>query len=388
MFKADFPAAKDVHNFDSAATGLLPNSVIDGVTEYWQNSCSNAGRSAYYRSLEITDFIDNARSEIASFFGAYSSELLFTPGATHSINWVALGCLNSKSDSILVTKADHHANILPWLNLQKKGVEIRLVNCDKFGRIDIDDFRAKVKGCKIAAFSGASNVTGAIQDIKTLTKIARDNGTLSLIDAAQLAPHKKINFKETGCDFMAIAGHKLLSPKGIGILLSRVESQNQIDPCILGGGGIEDINESDFSMKGYPLGFESGTPSVEGIIGLFHATKWYRDKNQDIVYQHEELLRNKIQKHFTDMGIEVINPKNSTPLITFNIEGLRPHIIASKLDRFGRVLVRSGHMCAIPFTRTVHKKRNGFIRVSIGPWNNNDDVETLVTTMRRILDEN
>ncbi|MEZ4812851.1 MAG: aminotransferase class V-fold PLP-dependent enzyme [Caldisericia bacterium] len=389
MFKADFPSAKDVHNFDSAATGLLPNSVINGVTNYWQNSCSNAGRSAYFRSLEITDFIDNTRASVANYFGAEASELLFTPGATHSINWVAHGLDVSENDSILITKTDHHANILPWLNLQKKGIKIRWVNCNEFGRIDIDDFRDKIKGCKIAAFSGASNVSGAIQDIKTLVKIAKENGSLSLVDAATTRPtQKNIDFKNRAVILWRLLVIKSCLQRELGFSFPRAESQKRLNPCIIGGGGIEDIDGSDFSMREYPSGFESGTPSVEGIIGLFHAIKWYKDKKQDEVFSHEEKIRSKIQKHFADMGIETINPENSTPLVTFNIEGLRPHIIASKLDRLGNVLVRSGHMCAIPFTRTIRKQKAGFVRVSVGPWNDDNDVKALVGTIRKILDEN
>ncbi len=382
----DFPSASGVHNLDSAATGLLPKSVIDTVNEYHKDSCLNAGRSAYLSSIEITDRIESSREDIAHYLGTKPDNLAFTPGATHSISWVASGLKLCSDDTVLITKADHHANILPWLRLRNHlGVKIRWVECDKQGYIDVDDFKNKVRGCSIASFSGASNVTGAIQPLKELVSIARDEDSLTLIDAAQLAPHANIDFDEIDCDFMACSGHKMLSPKGVGVLLASGKVHNTIDPIVVGGGSIADVRLDGYEMKPFPVGFESGTQSIEGILGLAKAVQWYNRNDHSKVFEHETSLANEIHVYLSSKDIDVYHPSYATPTISFSSRKMKPHMIASKLDRDFNVCVRSGHMCALPFTRMVCGSNTGFVRVSVGPWNTSEDVKAFKVGIDSIL---
>ncbi|MCK5743582.1 MAG: aminotransferase class V-fold PLP-dependent enzyme [Caldisericia bacterium] len=385
-YKKEFPSAAGIHNLDSAATGLLPKDVIEEVSKYWHESCCNAGRSAYFRSIKVVDKVESARENISQYFGATPSQLLFAPGATHSINWVARGLNLKKDDIVLVTEADHHANVLPWLQLKKNGIKVRWVECDNYGRIDTSDFAKKIIDCKIATFSGASNVSGAIQPIKELSSIARNAGVMSLVDAAQLAPHEMIDFTDIGCDFMAISGHKMMSPKGVGILLASSNGQKSLSPVIVGGGAVKDVTMDGFELQPYPKGFESGTQSIEGIIGLASAVGWYLTKNQQHIYDHENKIAEKIFQFLKSTNLKVVHPSNSTPTIAFTSKNIKPHLIASHLDNRAKILVRSGHMCALPFVRKVSS--NGFVRVSVGPWNNMTDADIFIETLSKYLNEN
>lgn len=383
-YKKEFPQTSGVVNLDSAATGLVPASVADFVCSYLTTSCANAGRSAYRKSVEITARIDFAREEIAKFFGAKTCELAFTPGATHAINWVAKGLKFGERDVVVLTKADHHANMLPWMDLKSRGVQIRWVECDKLGHIDATDFRQKVRGAKVAAFTGAGNVTGAIQPIEDLVGICKESGCLSVIDAAQLAPHKRINFDELGADFMAIAGHKMMAPKGIGLLLANEDSSKLLSPLIVGGGAVMDVTLDGYELQPFPNGLESGTPCIEGIIGLHKLTKWLTEKGEEL-YAHESSLADKCETALGQIPkVTVIRGNPATPVMAASVEGWQPHKLAVKLDSDHKIAVRSGHMCALPLVRDVLGYHDGLLRISFAAWNMEEDVDTIAAALREI----
>lgn len=384
-YKKEFPQTLGVINLDSAATGLVPASVADFVYNYSATSCANAGRSAYRKSVEITAKVDFAREETAKFFGAKTHELAFTPGATHALNWVAKGLSFCEGDVVVLTKADHHANILPWMDLKKQGVQIRWVECDKKGHIDIEDFRQKTAGAKVTAFTGAGNVTGAIQPITELVKICKENGCLSVIDGAQLAPHKKINFDKLGADFMAIAGHKMMAPKGIGLLLANENSSKLLSPLIVGGGVIRDVTLDGYELQPFPNGFESGTPCIEGILGLHKLTEWLTEKGEDL-YAHESALADTCEANLRQIPKVTVKRGNpATPVMALNVEGWQPHKLAVKLDADYKIAVRSGHMCALPLVRDVLGYPEGLLRISFAAWNTQEDVEVIVNALKEIL---
>ena len=387
--KKDFPAARDTHNLDAAATGLLHRMVIKAVLGYYEHSCANAGRSPYKRSALITVFVEEARENISAYFGATKSELVFTPGATHSLNWVAKGLDWKPGDVVLLTKADHHANILPWMNLRNLGVEIRFAECDCFGRIDLADFKAKIKGVKLSAFIAASNVTGAIQPIKELVHICKNAGAFSIIDAAQIAPHSVINFDSLGADFMAIAGHKLGAPKGIGILLVKEAIQNKLHPLIVGGGVIRDVQLDGYKLMDFPEGFESGTPSIEGIIGLNATVEWLCKIDLETFYSYEKKLEQQaIAKLKAIPEVSVFHPETpTTPTFAFSVDGISSNRLAVALDKRWNVQVRSGHMCAMLLVRDIMGFKDGLVRVSFGPWNEFNDILPLVEGISKLVNE-
>ncbi len=360
-------------------------SVIETVNDYHMTSCANAGRSAYKNSIQITAKIDFAREEIGRFFGAKKHEVAFAPGATHALNWVARGLNFAPGDKVLLTFADHHANILPWLELKKRGVQIVFAKCDVMGRIDIGDFAKNCKGAKLAAFIAASNVTGAISPLYELVQTCKENGALSVIDCAQLAPHSRVNFDGLGADFMAIAGHKMMSPKGAGVLLASEASQKLLKPLIVGGGSIKNVTIDGYELLPYPEGFESGTPSIEGILGLHAAIFWLQERGADNIYMHEQALCAAAREQISAIsGIRVFQPDKATPTMAMVFDGCEPHKLAVQLDAQFNIAVRSGHMCALPLVRDIMGFEKGVLRVSFGPWNVEDDVTAIVSALKKL----
>ncbi len=382
--KSQFPAAKGVHNLDAAATGLLPTAVIEAVNKYWTESGATAGRSPYRKSIVATKLVEESRQTIADWFNVSFEETIFTPGATHSINWVAKGLDLEARDRILLTRADHHANILPWMDLRAKGVELVWVGCNRNGVIDVEDFRKKCFGCKVAAFSGASNVTGAIQPIKELSEIARDNGAISVIDAAQLASHERIDFKSVGCDFMAVAGHKMMAPKGLGLLLGRKEAFEQLKPTIVGGGVVADVTEEGYKLLPKPLEYESGTQSLEGIIGLAEAIRWTKANNADEIEKRLKYYDKELCNLLKKMDVEILHPEHSTPTVSIILKDKDPIEIGRKLDETANVQVRAGFLCAMPFLKWIGASK-GVMRISFGPWCDDDDLAAFCEWFEKII---
>jgi len=388
VFKNQFPSASEYHNLDAAATGLLPESVAAFVYDYHLKSCVNAGRSAYRRSIEVTAMVDEAREKIASFLGTKKTNLAFAPGATHAINWIAKGLDLSAGDTVLCTMADHHANILPWLDLKRRGIRVVFAMCDGLGRIDVADFQDKVKGAKVAAFIAASNVTGAIQPMRELTKISSENGAISVVDAAQLAPHQRIDFDSLGVDFMAIAGHKMMASKGSGLLLARESAQALIGPLIVGGGSIKDVKTDSFELLPFPEGFESGTPSIEGILSLWKAIEWLQERGEENVWRHEKTLNKQAREILSQVrGLKIYQPENCTPTMSIELSGWEPNKLAVKLDREYNIAIRSGHMCALPLVRDTMGFPKGLCRISFGPWNEEKDIVAIANALDKISHE-
>ena len=374
-YRNEFPAARDVHNLDAAATGLLPQSVIDAVNRYWTESGATAGRSPYRKSDKATKLVEQSRQEIADWFNVGFEEVVFSPGATHSLNWVSKGLEFKFGDKILVTSADHHANILPWMDLREKGVELVWADCDDQGVIDVEDFKKKCFDCKVAAFSGASNVTGAIQPIRELSAIAKESRAISVIDAAQLAPHKKIDFPSVGCDFMAVAGHKMMAPKGLGLLLGTKDSFKLLKPVVVGGGVVVDVTDDSYKLKPKPLEYESGTQSLEGIIGLAEAIRWIKSIDRENLENRLKTYDEKLCKFLDNRGIKILHPKHSTPTISIVLDEVDLTSLAIKLDQMAGIQVRTGFLCAIPYLKKIGAT-NGVMRISFGPWNDDEDLET------------
>lgn len=382
--KSQFPAAKDVHNLDAAATGLLPIAVIGAVNKYWTECGATAGRSPYWKSMSATRLVEESRQVVADWFNVSFEETVFTPGATHALNWIAKGIDFKPGDKVLVTLSDHHANIIPWMDLKAKGVDLVWAGCDRNGTIDIDDLRQKCAGCKVAAFSGASNVTGAIQPITELSAIARNNGTLSVIDAAQLAPHERIDFKSVGCDFMAVAGHKMMAPKGLGVLLGRKEAFSQLKPTIVGGGVVVNLTQDDYELMAKPLEYESGTQSLEGIIGFAEAIRWIKANNPEQIEKKLKAYDSKLCDFLKELKVEILHPEHSTPTISIIPGDKNPADIAKKLDETANIQVRSGFLCAMPFLKWVGADK-GVLRISFGSWCDEDDLEAFYRCCDNIL---
>ncbi len=373
---------------DNAATSLTPQCVISEVARYPEAYGVNAGRGAYRLSAELAVEIEQARERVASFIGADPCEIAFTANTTDSINKLALALDFKSNDRIVITRLEHHSNILPWKIKEKRfGVKVQILPLTSESGIDLDAAGSALKGAKLFAFTAASNVLGTTEPIEELTSLARDNGSLTFIDAAQLVGHKPFNIKKVGCDFAAFSGHKICGPTGVGILYVRKEAQKYLDPVILGGGTIKDVNDSSYVLQDYPVSFEPGTLNISGILGFAEALRFLEETGIETIEERINKLHMRLAEGLLQRKeIEVFTSrKNGNVGITsFNIKGFSPHQAASLYDQTGGILVRSGYHCAIPLVRTLGDG-SGTIRASVAFYNIPEEIDRFLAVTDELI---
>ena len=382
--KKDFPIFKRKINghelvyLDSGATSQKPNEVIEAISDYYKNNNANIHRGVYQLSVESTQMVDEARAAVAAFIGGMFEEIIFTRNTSESINLVmyAWGKENIKSgDSVIVTKLEHHSNLIPWQELcREKGAELRVVDIDNEGRLKLtgettesfeeNGLRVKIgslekmldNSVKMVAVTGVSNVLGTITPLEEIVRMVKKSSSkaLILVDAAQMVPHMQVDVKKIGADFLAFSGHKMLGPTGIGILWARKELLDGMDPFLFGGDMIGEVKITGATWADLPSKFEAGTPDIAGIVGLGAAVSYLKKTNMNQVREHErELIAYALDKFsvLEDKKIITIygpkDPEKRGGVLTFNVNGYHAHDVASILDSFG-IAVRSGQHCAAP----------------------------------------
>ena len=401
--RQDFPILKRRINnypliyFDNAATAQKPRQVIDAMNGFYENHNANVHRAVHTLSLEATDLYEKSREKIANFINAKDcSELVFVRGTTEAINLVAYswGLSNlRKDDEVLVSLMEHHSNIVPWEIIAKlKGFTIKYANVKSDGTLDYDDFESKLSSkTKIACLSHVSNVTGVINDVKRIAKVAHDNGALMLVDGAQSVPHMPVDVQDLNMDFLAFSGHKMLGPTGIGVLYGKKELLEKMGPF---QGGGEMIKEVEFSqgkgcsiiLNDLPWKFEAGTPNIAGAIGLAEAVKYLEAIGMDEVLSHEKALTTyaveRMQKcsRCTIYGCSYLSKKCG--IIPFSVKGLSSHDVALVCDNYG-IMIRSGYHCAQPLHQTVLKLQSSD-RASFYVYNTEEEIDRFVEVLREI----
>jgi cysteine desulfurase/selenocysteine lyase len=401
--RQDFPILnRQVNNnpliyFDNAATTQKPCQVIDAISDFYENHNANVHRAVHTLSLEATDLYEKSREEIAKFVNAKQpAELVFVRGTTEAINLVAyswgLSSL-SKGDEVLVSLMEHHSNIVPWEIISKiKGFTIKYANVNSDGTLDYDDFESKFcSKTKIACLSHVSNVTGVINDVKQIAKVAHENGALMLVDAAQSVPHMTVDVQDLDADFLAFSGHKMLGPTGIGVLYGKKELLEKIPPF---QGGGEMIKEVEFSQnKGcsinwndLPWKFEAGTPNIEGAVGLAEAVKYLEALGMDEVLSHEKALTKYAIERMQECNkIMVHGPcdfSKKCGIIPFNVKGSSSHDVALICDNYG-IMIRSGYHCAQPLHQQVLKLQSSD-RASFYIYNTREEIDRFVEVLKEI----
>ena len=348
----DFPLLKNknIAYLDSGATSQKPQSVLDAISEFYKTHNANPHRGAYELSMEATGVYEEARQKIAKFINArHPEEVIYTKNATEAINLVAYsyGIENLKpGDEIVLSIMEHHSNLVPWQKVAKvTGATLKYMYINDEYEIPDSEIETKITSkTKIVGITHISNVLGTINNIEKIIKHAHKNGSVVLVDGAQSAPHRRIDVQKMDCDFFVFSGHKMLSPLGIGILYGKREILNNMTPFLMGGDMIEYVHEQETTFAPLPNKFEAGTQNVEGAIGLAAAI----DYINKIGFEEIE----EIEKELTDYAVEKLsklefvkmyvtpNKANHSGVISFNIEGVHPHDVASILDNFS-VCVRS-----------------------------------------------
>ncbi len=401
--RKDFPILKRLINnnpliyFDNAATTQKPRQVIDAVSDYYLNHNGNVHRAVHTLSLEATDLYEKARERTAKFIGARDpAELIFVRGTTEAINLVAYSWgLNNlaEGDEVLVSLMEHHSNIVPWeITSKLKGFKIKYANVNPDGTLDYKDLESKVScKTKIVCLSHVSNVTGIINDVERVCKLAHDHGALMLVDGAQAVPHVPMNVDDLCLDFLAFSGHKMLGPTGIGGLYGKKEVLEKMPPFQGGGEMVKEVEFTlsrgcSISWNELPWKFEAGTPNVAGAIGLGEAVKYLQGLGMDNVLSHEKDLtgyaieRMAECKKVTVYGCRDISQKCG--IVPFSVKDLSSHDVALICDNYG-IMIRSGYHCAQPLHQEVLKLHSSD-RASFYIYNTREEIDRFIEVLKEI----
>ncbi|MDL2260716.1 cysteine desulfurase [Methanimicrococcus sp. OttesenSCG-928-J09] len=385
--RKDFPVLEKVIYLDNGATTQTPKPAVEAMTDFFYNYAANYGRGAHRLSIEATNAFEDARETVADFLNAPAENMIMTKNTTDGINIVANGFGFQKGDHVITTLAEHHSNFVPWLKQKELGADVSVADIDPEGFVNPDQIDSMItEKTKLIAVGHVSNVFGSIQNIEKIIQIAHRNNIPVLIDGAQSAGHMPLDLKTLDCDYFAAAGHKgLLGPQGTGILY--IKEPETIKPSVLGGGTTSDADACSFVTKSSPECFEAGTPNLPGVIGLGAAVEYLQKIGVENVEAHENKLARETAKRLSEIaGVEIYGPKNRAGLVSFNIEGLEPHTVAMRLDKFKKICVRSGYHCAIPGQKALGI--NGSSRASFALYNTEEEADIFVEAVLEIADGN
>ena len=393
--RQDFPMLQkhpELIYFDSAATSLKPQCVIDAVTEFYTDHTSNVHRGDYAIAALNDRLYDGTREKIAKFINCEPKEVVYTCNVTESMNEIAYGLSRNylqKGDVVLLDQAEHASNLLPWFRLQADmGIVIEYIPTDKQANISLEDFKKALHpGVKVVAVAQVTNVLGSVQPIREMTKAAHASGALMVVDGAQSVPHMKVDVKELDIDFLGFSAHKMCGPSGVGILYGKYELLKNMEPMIMGG----DMNarfKSDGSMilKEAPVKFEAGTPNIEGVIGTGAAAEYLMSIGMDNIHAYEKELRAYFCQQMQKLdNIEIYNPNNEYGSVDFNAKGIFAQDAAGYLAS-QNIAVRSGNHCAKILHEIIGTDQT--IRASLYFYNTKDEVDRFVAAAGRISLEN
>lgn len=377
---------------DNAATAQMPEAVLTALRRFEVEARGNVHGTPHRRSRAAQAAFDGARAEVAGYLGAGPQEVVFTYGATSSINLVAdaLAERLGPGDRVVVSRLEHHSNLLPWQKLRRRrGVELAALPITEQGRLDLTRLEQVVTpATRLVAVTHCSNVTGAETEVAAVVQAARTVGALVLLDGAQRAPHGPLDLPTLGVDLYALSGHKMYGPTGIGVLWGRAELLAELPPFMVGGQMVRSATLEDASFAEPPRRFEAGTPPLAGAVGLGAAADWLRALDWPAVQAHERALTRRAIAGLEALpGVRLLGPRDLArrgPVVSFVAEGVDSLALCSRLDRDGLAL-RSGHHCAQPLHEAFGVA--GSARASFALYNKMDEVEALLAALERALAE-
>ncbi|POR29952.1 MULTISPECIES: cysteine desulfurase [Paenibacillus] len=371
---------------DNAATSQKPLAVIEAIKHYYEYDNSNVHRGVHTLGSRATDAYEGAREKVARFLNAKrSQEIIFTRGTTTALNLVAssYGRANCQAgDEIVITQMEHHSNLIPWQQVAKAtGATLKYIPLQEDGSVDLADVENTVtENTKIVAIAHVSNVLGVVNPVKEIAAIAHRNGAVIVIDGAQSTPHMKVDVQDIDADFYAFSGHKMCAPTGIGALYGKKALLENMEPIEFGGEMIDDVGLYESTWKELPWKFEGGTPIIAGAVGLGAAIDFLESIGLDAIAQHESRLVDYALKRLREVeGLTIYGPaERHVGLVTFNLDDVHPHDVATVLDSKG-VAVRAGHHCCQPLMRWL--KASATARASFYLYNTEEEVDALVSAL-------
>ena len=396
--REDFPIlSREVYGkplvyLDNAATTQKPLCVLDAMRQEYLNVNANVHRGVHYLSQQATDLHEAAREKVRQFINAEKTEeIVFTRGTTEAINLVASSFCESQmqeGDEVLVSDMEHHSNIVPWqLQAEKRGIVVKHLPITDDGRlVSCDEIATYVsERTKLISIAHVSNVLGTINPVKDIIRVAHERGIPVLIDGAQSAPHIKIDVQDLDCDFFAFSGHKMYGPTGIGVLYGKEEWLEKLPPYQGGGEMIDKVSWERTTFERLPFKFEAGTPDYIATHGLATAIDYLESVGLDAVKAHEqELTRYCMEQLMTIDGMNIYGPMDASlkdAVVSFNVGDIHHLDMGTLLDRLG-IAVRTGHHCAQPLMNRLGI--SGTVRTSFALYNTKEEVDALVTGIRRV----
>lgn len=398
--RADFPIltrtvrdGKPLVYLDSGATSQKPLPVLDAERDFVLHHNAATHRGAHQLAEEATDAYEHARELVAGFVGCAIDEVIFTKNCTEGLNLVSYVLGDDRAgqyrvsagDEIIISEAEHHANLIPWQELcRRTGATLKWFPLRDDGRLDLDAVEITER-TKVVAVTHASNVTGAITDVATVVERAHQVGALVVLDACQSVPHMPVNFTALGVDFAAFSGHKMLAPSGVGVLYGRAQILQALPPFLTGGSMIEHVTMEKTTYAPPPQRYEAGVPNMSQVVGLGAAVEYLDSLGMDNVFAHEqEITSYALQELGKLTGVHIVGPttpENRGSAISFTIDGIHSHDIGQFLDDDG-IAVRVGHHCAEPLH--THFGLSGTTRASFYIYNTLDEVDRLVDGITRV----
>ena len=394
-YKKDFPLLmqQDVAYLDSAATAQRPASVLQAEKEFYEQANANPLRGLYELGVEATDRYEAARERVRKFLNARSdAEIIFTRNTTESINLVAYSyALNNihAGDEIVITIMEHHSNMLPWQMVARQtGAKLVYLECEKDGSLPDEKLEAVIgPKVKLAAIGHVSNVLGCVNPVEKVIELVHRNGGVVLVDAAQSAPHMKVDVQALDADFVAFSGHKLMAPMGIGVLYGKEKLLDAMPPFLTGGEMIDSVHRDGAVFAPVPQKFEAGTVNAAGAVGLAAAIRYLQEKGFDYIQKKElELTQRAMEGLGALPYVHILgskDPANHTGIVSFTIDGVHPHDVSEILSSDG-IDVRAGHHCAQPLLEYLGVRSS--TRASMMFYNTPEEIDALiesVSTIRR-----
>ena len=398
--KNQFPIfSKKINNknliyLDSSNSSQKPKLVIDRLNSFYSNEFSNVGRSVHSLAVAATNNYENTRVSVQKYLNAkHKEEIVFTKGATEAINLVASTYSQKylkEGDEVLITELEHHSNYVPWHYLRNsKKVKVEFAEIDENGDISLESIKRKINSnTKIICITHISNVTGAVLPVKEITQLAHSKGIPVLVDGCQGAPHLKLDMQDLDCDFYAISCHKMYGPTGLGILYAKIKWLEELPPYQGGGGMIKEVKKDSITFADLPNKYEAGTMQTAEVVAFEESIKFIQSLGIENIMKHEnELMNYAIDVLKKNNSVKIIgNPKKKGAAISFTIEGIHPHDIATILDEDG-VAIRAGHHCC----QILHEKLgiSATARASLGVYNTKEDIDQLnlsINKCKKIFD--
>jgi len=391
----DFPLLnRNVHGkplvyLDNAATTQKPLTVIEAMDNYYRQYNSNIHRGVHKLSQLSTNAYENARITVKDFINAgYSEEIIFTRGATESINLLAttLGKRLNAGDEIIISHMEHHANIVPWQMLrEEKGIVLKVIPIDDNGQLIFDEYEKLLsEKTKLVSIVHISNTLGTINPIKEIIDKAKEFNALTLIDASQSVHHSHLNVQELGCDFLVFSGHKIYAPTGIGVLYGRKVLLDSLPPYQTGGDMIRSVSFEKTTFNDLPFKLEAGTPNISGAIGLAEAIKYILSIGLDEIIEYEKYLLDFAINELSEIPkLKFIGTaQNKAAVVSFILEDVHPHDIGTFLDMDG-VAIRTGHHCTEPLMKRFGVPATS--RASMSFYNTTDELIVLRNSIYKVI---